>query len=492
MNEISKYFDKKIIDHLSCFIVSYFEDIISETNIWTSFVEMHQKLYNKKLPFYNTGEYFEDEINVQDVRFLLWYFFNTAQTDRFINADHHFFLGMSLDIMKILEDEYEYAPENIVLKKYYEIDKNEPNFYVARNLIETILFKTYLFYTDTQAIQYDKEADLIEKYTDNKNLTSYLNDALDAGIHNARTSLLSLSGKEWASIIVGDTNPISTGLKQMSQKINGYFFYKGQDSIDIFIEHISSGIGFKVTKKSFDHYDSLTVHDDILFMGIVKWKDEWWFSGVFYKRQFDPELVLDEKNSIFGRRAVNFLDSEAKSINEILKMQFNAFKNFNNGSEIAFMPSDEIEGFIKDFTEYHNRSLKINKTHMITDGDPFLPVEHDESPNYKDISESGLVFYNLKSGIEIALKVNSAFPLPENEYYDADYSTEQLIRLLYSEEFSTELTKYCIDKCSVKLPFFALEEGKRMLEDIDFLLRFWKNSTYHSTPSIALTEVANS
>ena len=54
--------DKKEIDVLSCFLTSYFEDLISETNIWNSFITTHKRLYNKQLPFYNLDDYFEDEI----------------------------------------------------------------------------------------------------------------------------------------------------------------------------------------------------------------------------------------------------------------------------------------------------------------------------------------------------------------------------------------------------------------------------------------------
>ncbi len=42
------YLDKKEIDYLACFLTSYLEDLISETNIWNSFVKAHQRLYKIK------------------------------------------------------------------------------------------------------------------------------------------------------------------------------------------------------------------------------------------------------------------------------------------------------------------------------------------------------------------------------------------------------------------------------------------------------------
>jgi hypothetical protein len=71
------------IDLLACFLVSYFEDLISDTNIWNTFVRLHRKFYGNPIPFYETSEYYEEEINIQDLSFLIWYFMNTVQSEQF-------------------------------------------------------------------------------------------------------------------------------------------------------------------------------------------------------------------------------------------------------------------------------------------------------------------------------------------------------------------------------------------------------------------------
>jgi len=489
---LSEYFDNEYINMLSCFIASYFEDIITETNIWTSFVELHQELYKKKLPFYDTNEYYENEINYQDVRFLLWYFFNTAQTDKFINPKNYFFLEMTSDIIEILDEAYEYAPENKVLKKYYEINETENNFYAARNLIDTILFKTYLFYPDTFLDLHENEAKLIEENKDNENIIHYLNENRDAELHKSHTRLLSLTGKEWASEIIGKEHPLSTDFLNMSKKISGFFLYKGQDNNNIFIEHIASSKKFNLTKKSFDYYENLKEIDTILFLGIAEWKGEWWFSGIYFQNDFNADLILDEKNSVESRMAVSFLDYQTEKIDETIKLQFDAFKDFNNGSQIAFMPSNKIDEFIRKYTEYFNRSLNLTKKEREeakkrARKDGFFGTDDNKTKNYSKISETGLVFFNPKSGVEIALAVNSAFPLSENKYFNKKDSTEHIMRLLFAEEISTELAMYCIDNYKTKLPFFKIGKGKELLNDIDFLLRFWKKNNYHTVPAITFT-----
>jgi hypothetical protein len=56
--------------------------------------------------------------------------------------------------------------------------------------------------------------------------------------------------------------------------------------------------------------------------------------------------------------------------------------------------------------------------------------------------------------------------------------------LLMSNELSAELAMYCIDNCKNQLPFFNEAIGKKYLEDIDFLLRFWKKDHYFPIPQI--------
>jgi hypothetical protein len=488
---LQRYLEEEEMNHLACFLTSYFEDIISETNIWRSFIRIHKRLYKKQLPFYILDEYYEDEINLQDVCFLIWYFLNTIQGEIFIAPFHDFIIETADKVADVLLEAWEYAPENESLKSYYQIDKTEDDFYIARNLIDTILFKSYLFNTDTLLGLKEKEFQILEEGRDEETLMMFLNDNRDNTIHTSHTRLLSLTGKEWAAEILGPDHPLSSEYLKMSQKINGYFLYKGQDNTDVFLEHIASAKKFKLTKKSYEYSDKLKEADTIVFMGIVKWKDEWWFSGIEFQTPFEPDLILDEKNSLESRKAVNFLDHQTNKVNEVLKMQFKAFNEFNHGLPIAFMPSDRIEKFVRYYMEFYKNSLNLSDKE-IKDAlersrkEGYFGTD-DKSKNFAEVSESGLVFFNPKSGCEIAMGVNSAFPLPNNPFFDKALSEDHVMQLFMDESISTELAMYCIDKCKSKLPVFKTTIGKKYSDNIDFLLRFWKKSNYHSKPQITFT-----
>jgi len=477
------YLNKEDVNHLACFLTSYFEDIISETNIWNSFVKIHKRLYNKPLPFYNWDEYYEDEISTQDVCFLIWYFLSTIQDEKFVYPFDEFIFDIADDVMVVLDEAWEYAPENEYLRSYYQIEKTEDNYYIARNLIDTILFKTYLFHTDTQFDITVEEIDILEKYRDDENLLVYLYDNRDKGIHETRTRLLNLCGKEWASEIIGSEHPLRSHFLNLSQKVQSYFLYKGQDQTDIFIEHIATEKKFKITKKSYEKYNLLNEVDKIMFTGIVKWKDEWWFSGINSIKAFNENFVADEKKSHKSEMALNCLDHQNKEVTEIIKNQLKAFKDFNHGRLIAFLPSNKIDKFLRDYIEFYNKANKKVKgripenSSLDTGNEPF---------NYSEISETGLVYFNSKSGCEIALGVNSAFPLPNNPYFNAELSVKDFMTLLMSDSTSPELAKFCIENCKKKLPIFNDGVSNFLLDDLDFLLRFWKNTNYWSKPSITI------
>lgn len=477
------------IDLLCCFLASYFEDLISGTNIWNTFVRMQKKLYNKRLPFYNTENYVEEEINPQDIQFLIWYFTNTMHDKVFIDPYHEAFEGLSKSIYDVFNDEWEYAPENERLKSHYQLDENEENYYKVRQLIESLLFKSYLFGTDTNVRLREIESEIINEKDSYENLEVMLYGNREEAQHKYHTRLLSLSGKEWVAEILGEDHELYEPIKNTSKRIQGWFFYKGQNEQHLFLEHIASGKKLNVLKESVNDLKSFTEENVMAFMAIVMWKDEWWFSGILLTRDYNADFVKEEKNSIASKTAVNFLDNNEEKIQELLKEQFEVFKEYNHGSQIAFMPADKINKFYENFINYYNSHLKLSEKEKAETKDKLKDEgasENAEEQDFSEIAESGLAFFNPKSGGEIVVGVNSAFPSPSNPFFKEEDCKQHVMYLLGSKGYSTELFMYCVENFKDQLPLFKEGSGKKYLEDIDFFLRFWKKEHYHTKPSLSL------
>lgn len=58
---------------LCCDVVGYFADILSGTGLWATFLSHHHSLYGRTLPFFPAENYYDGEVNREDLRVLLWY-----------------------------------------------------------------------------------------------------------------------------------------------------------------------------------------------------------------------------------------------------------------------------------------------------------------------------------------------------------------------------------------------------------------------------------
>lgn len=489
---LSELLDEEDISLFCCFLTCYFEDIISQTNIWATFKSLHQANYGKTLPFYVIQEdYIDDEINFEDIAFLTWYFLNTFQQERFISPYNDFILDIATCTMNILESEYEYAPENKTLQDLYSFKSDNDDFYMSRIFMQHVFLDSYLFFPDIKLDYNDEISNLINQNEedDPSFFMGYIREITEDFTFNKVSSLLALKAKDWTAELLGESHPHYNDIITISNKIFGYFLYKSQDKDVVNLEHIASGMSFKMTKKSFDHYIDLK-EGDILTIGLVKWQNEWWFSGNFFKSEFNADLILDQKNSVEARSKVSFLE-DPKELSNILKKQEKAFLKFNRGSLIAYMNSNEISSFISGFYDFYRDSLKLTNKEQEeaiqrTKDDGFL----GETNNFEDFSfqdkEAAIVFFNPKSGPEMYFDIINAFPDKNNPFYTEE-SKDDIMHILISPEYSTEFTYYFINNYKDKLSFFKQEPFISYLDDIDFLLRFWKKDSYHTKSSLVLT-----
>lgn len=473
-----------------CFLTCYFEDIVSETKIWHSFKHLHQELYNKPLPFYTIDDtYIDEEVNFEDVAFLTWYFLNTIQKTRFVSPYNDFIMDIATFTMQILDEEFEYAPENEILKKRMTFEGTPKEFYDIRHFMQTVFFDSYLFRTDIKQSMGKEILETVENVKDEEpdKIQLYVNEITQHYTFNKTSALLALKAKDWTKTLLGKTHSSYDDIANISNKISGLFLYKKQNSTSVFLEHIASGMLFEMTKESFDHGNDLKP-DCIVNIGLVNYKNEWWFSGNFTMSDFDADLVLDQKNSAEARSHVNFLN-DSTEVESILKGQEKAYLKFNCGKYIAYLRASEVEGFSKNYIAFYNDGLELSsqeksKADKRMRADGYFPKEG----SFEDISsdeEAAIVFFNPKNGMEIYFDILNAFP-DENNLFFTSESREEIMQIMMAQDISVELVYYFIDNFKDKLDFFKNEPTKDYLNDMDFLLRFWKKDSYVTKTNMIL------
>lgn len=462
--------------YLFCtFITSYLEDVVSESEVWNSFVKKHKELYGKSLPFYETEkDYVEGEVNLQDVQFLIWYFINTVNKNILLNPQDAFVKTLAENIFEILDTEYEFAPENDLLKSCYQIENTE-DYYTVRRLLDNILTKTYLFFPDTGFILLRQEDEIIKG---GRNIETALNDNRDYFVHEAKTSLLALSAKEWAKLILGDKNSISKALETMSPRVHGSFLLLGQTDTHLELEHIATERKFNLLKTSFPKHNDLK-ENSIIFMGIVEWLGNWWFSGISITSDFNEEVVVKEKQNQFSKESLSFMEDQSM-ITETIDNHHKAFLIYNKEVPIAFLRKEEVDDFMNGYFKFFEETKELNDEEKEKAVKKYKPKASKSEEKPEDIM---VLFHNHNSGFELYSNIESAFHIKQNKFLNKEKSDQDFFQIFLANYYSKEILNYCIETSRKKLVFFKNNYSDN---EIDFLTRFFKANIYDTKARLTI------
>lgn len=458
------------------FLTSYLEDIISGSEVWNSFTKKHEELYGTPLPFFETKDnYVAGEVNIQDVQFLVWYFINTVNKNVLLNPKDAFVKNLSENIIGILETEYEYAPENDLLREAYH-QNNPEDYYTTRRLLDQILTKTYLFFPDTGFSILRQEAEIMQ--SGGRNIETALNDNRDRFVHEAKTSLLALSAKEWAELILGQENPVTKALEGMSPRIHGSFLLLNQTDKYLELEHIATERKFNLLKSSFPKHKDLK-EKSIIFMGMVEWQGDWWFSGISISSDFNEEVIEKEKQNQYSKESLSFMEDQSL-IKDALEKHHKAFLTYNKGVPVAFLKKEEVDDFMNAYFKFFEETIDFNEEEKEKAVKKYKPKtdKTEEKPN-----NIMVLFHNINSGFEIYSNIESAFHIKQNKYLNKEKSDQDFYQIFLANFYSKELVNYSIEVSRKKLAFFKNDYTDK---EIDFLTRFFKANIYHTKPRLTI------
>lgn len=317
-----KYFDTKDeIKHLALCIAAYFEDVISQTNIWETFTEECKRRYGKFIPFYTdeNTEYYPDEINKADIKFLLWHHAQYRIMDtQVLNPIFGKLDFTAQKIFSLLEKEYETAPEN---ERFHNAICNEDgidtDFDRYRELL--IWFHNYCYFNigNFERVREQIEA-TIENDTDffdevNKFQMMVTTTCIDS-IMEGRNNLLSLTTLEWFKMIC-KKHPncklwaeveMQTGTFEVKKEKKDLFIIKNliddnAKEVTVAKEILPSHLLASFQKKK-----------TVLFTTFIKFGEHWITTGSFMeaniaiKNDFEKMqgIILEERERLTHKQAI--------------------------------------------------------------------------------------------------------------------------------------------------------------------------------------------
>lgn len=432
---------------------AYFEDIISGFGLWRAFWGEHYRLYGKYLPFYDLdGYYMEDEINEEDVRFLVWNIVQrdaTKQRHSILNPENPVIGLLSLHIYGILDDEYESAPENEALQSVFSSPELYAGFYEFREQVSWFFYDSYLMRPYTKKLLDSRLKELDESVSEfiemNRGVLKYMAEV--GLLFDTPCGPLGLKVQEWMSAIAGEESETGRFLMDIkSRRIeDGDYLVTGED--DDKIRLLSpDGEELFLSKLSYWKEIKLVPQEDVIVAGLVYFKGSWYINGVLTRaglEQYRDAAVRAETRKHGNQQA------------------YDCLMKANKGKPVVFL---------KDAGQlrlYMDRILRL---------DDKLPFRLDkEMEDWQNL----VVFAHPEEGLRIYPHLAVCLKDQDNPYYDQAQAEDEGFGLLVGEySVSPGFIDYIIENNLV--PDLALnslkgpEYGRKQVQDnLGFLFRFF-------------------
>jgi len=350
-NDVLKILDRSLISsafsspedmrEAACCIAAWLEDLVSNMNIWYSFMLECKRLYGKQLPFVPIDEdddYWEGDPNPQDVIFLLWHLVQQAEGDElFVNPENPGIEMTACEIFELLDERFQTAPENERLKDFLTIRKEcRTDFMNYRKIIDWLHFDAYPNLSNNK--EYIKELeDLFEMDFCYEDYTAMAYAIRCVHCMQNRNSILAWTTPEWYAHIAMEDDPSLTYLQEFRILPEAYYLYKSQDENSVYVTNLISGEEYTIVKESVKLETILHEPDRTVWICVLVWYDgRWWQNGAILG--VDIEYVPEER-----LRKAEPHEKEA----------YKTFMKASKGERLMyFSTSDELNHFLEKSMKY--------------------------------------------------------------------------------------------------------------------------------------------
>ena len=401
--------EEENIRYTSLCLAAWFEDVISQTGIWQAFTAECRKRYGAYLPFYPIkGDYFPDEINLEDIRFLLWHHIQyLCRGISAINPENPGIEQTAQEIYGLLAEEYETAPENERMQEFlYHSAMGEEDFFHYREILDWFHYQCY--FNIENVAQCRDEA---ERLLDDEKITPEMAETL---IYTTRTSLtfkgrrnlLSLTSPEWLALI-GKAHPEHQLWGKVKVRKNSCYLLEKEDDRYLYVKDLCSEDEgeFKITKKSLNlsAIRSREVGKSTLICELIYFGNAWWQCGMLLENKYNQKMA----------EYVDDLTKQKEKTNE--KAAFPDFIKASGGKSFVFCQSqEEISDFLLNKMDYNlKEGLDI----------PRINTEN-----------GAMLMANPHTGLHIQFKLCECIKSPDNPNYNKEEAEKNAIMFIVNPD----------------------------------------------------------
>jgi hypothetical protein len=439
---------------------AYFEDVISGLGLFAGLRKMHEQMFGKKLPFLTLSrDYLDDEINIEDLQFLIWTIKQEASNEMdnitFFNAENPVIMMVALMIMDILEKEYETAPENE--KLHYLLHKHSYNdFFEFRPLLDWLHYDSYLSMNyPNKAIENTRLE--LKKHPDNLPISKkhFMYSWKCNLIFSAVCTPLAVKAVDWWKAITVNKEILNI-LNAMEYRPHSYYKIKKFEDAVIKVSPILDDSETLVLDCNSFQSKGEEKEKNAVYVALVKFKDLWQVNGFSSFANNADEILKKEK------------EAEKEKDKEGILFTYKKIMEHTENKPLVFF---------KTFGEWFDFWTTVF---------PDLPNSDDiyKTSPLKD-DENLAMFVHQTIGTTIVPNIAQILKAPDNKLYDDEATENHGMSLLCGKiPIALDFLEYVIENNllpDIKLNSLRGEEHGRQLvqNNLWFIVRFFQPELFN-------------
>lgn len=287
-------YERKNLAQLSVILASYVEDFASEIGIWKAFTDYNKEQFGVPLPLFDikNEEYFENDLNPQDLSYIVWHYTSNQLSDGIFPP--YRFTDIGDAIYDLLEPQIEDLSVTNYYDKFLTIADNE-NFFDLKTKLTWFGLNSYLIGIDfgkkhgeiaskvmkhvegliQKKGRYDNDTEKLIKYADMMVYT-----AMNDFIYYDNSKYAGLNTPIWFSKIIRASEAAKSKIADFYKYRETYFEFVRNEKKCYIFEAILTGRKFEVAKDSFEpDFLKNTPVGSRMEMAIFYWNQYWYMSG---------------------------------------------------------------------------------------------------------------------------------------------------------------------------------------------------------------------
>lgn len=433
----------------------YAEDIIAELGFWRSFVEQHQALYGKPLPFHEVTDYEADIPHSEDIQVLIWLMLTESDIEHSYNPISPSIQDLASIFLRIIDKAFDNGPENTVLADYIHHARFMDDYLNMRDMMDFMQSSCYLTHSNSDEYL-EKEIKLSEdifgsKCEEHNSFDPIYYTAKCNSVFSIKTGPLALYPKQWLSNLMrtNGQHAAAQRIDDIQYKPISYYHIEKYDDRAITIKDVDDNV-FELDRSSFgDNIGNALANSKIYVGAAVCFDGVWSANGLSsWPNNEQPFNELKQRHQTDKQR--------------YQKYDFNPIvKKFDGRQLFYFATPEDCNHFLVQLG-----FPDLQKTDELTDIDNVALFINPDTSNIaviyncaEAIRDVQNPYYNPDIAFEIASEVIS----------ETDYVSDELVHYLLRHNMLPDASFLDSDKY----------DGLRLMQDnIDFYARATRQNYY--------------